>query len=49
MTGFEPATAGSEVQRAIQLRHMVIFYLCVFCLQNNNLTELYLVVKPLIR
>jgi len=31
------------------LRHMVIFYLCVFCLQNNNLTELYLVVKPLIR
>ncbi len=27
MTGFEPATAGPEVQRAIQLRHMVIFYL----------------------
>ena len=26
MTGFEPATVGFEVQRAIQLRHTVIHY-----------------------
>ena len=29
-TGFEPATAGSEVQRAIQLRHAVARFIITF-------------------
>ena len=37
LTGFEPATVGFEVQRAIQLRHKVL-YKTIAC-EYNNLPE----------